>query len=812
MIHQNGASAQASYQTFSGFQYFLSQGIHCVKTLPASHKPIEKYKQGDWSPRTQEQAQRDDRALREGRIGIEILCGKRSGVIALDIETTDEWVLGCLPDSACKRKGVRGETRFFRYNGETNKRYYCLRTGVLLFEVLSDNGENTTPHLCAVPPSIHPSGVPYEWIGEGLKVEILEELTGIDDTKFRVEVGGRTTGEEASEDGVEENIVVDATEIEVVKAALEKLNPACSYPDWRNVAYGLRDKMGAGGKELFIEWSAKCKEKFEKAETVGLIENFFSNGTGRAGVNKIGFGTVLKMAKDAGYGAEDDKKALIAGLGELEVKGEGPVVVNGTHKKGEGESIDGDKINYKQHPYQVAREYIKSPIMRVDRHWWKYEIIQWRKILTDLAIDGDICEFIKRNGFNRVPIPKNTKKKEVGSDDGYYNCVNIRGNDLLEVRNNVGRLVAQMYEPTANAWLDADRRKKQPNIIPVSNGLLDVETCILHPFTPEFFNTSVLPMAFDPTAQCPVWLEALDTYFLDEPWVGQELKRYVGYCLLSSINQKKILCLAGPTDSGKTTIMDIISSLFGPGYVKACNKAGLQSQFGLSGLEHSKLMVLEEYSLDKLNSKEVEVLKAITGGGDIAIDRKYESPITTRVNAKVIMTTNTTPERFHDHGQALQNRMMFLVCNRIPEKRHTFLAEIENEMSGILNWALEGATEILSGAILEQPKGRGAAFHAEFVSAGRSPLQAFLQDACSFDQDAKPITMVDLYYDKFKQFCEDENYPIEPSNLIHFSRRIRDTAKEYSHLNGVLFDRLPTLHRQPAAFGLRVSTTVFDNR
>ena len=74
---------------------------------------------------------------------IGLLTGKLSGVIAIDIDKDS--ALEIVPPSPLGKKGKKGETRFFKYNGEINFKRHDL--GI---ELLSDGNQTV------IPPSIHP--------------------------------------------------------------------------------------------------------------------------------------------------------------------------------------------------------------------------------------------------------------------------------------------------------------------------------------------------------------------------------------------------------------------------------------------------------------------------------------------------------------------------------------------------------------------------------------------------------------------------------------------------------------------------------
>ena len=69
---------------------------------------------------------------------IGLLLGERSGVIALDYdygEEIHEHIKKLLPPSPFRKKGKKGETLFYRFNGEVSKKWS--RQGETVVELLS---------------------------------------------------------------------------------------------------------------------------------------------------------------------------------------------------------------------------------------------------------------------------------------------------------------------------------------------------------------------------------------------------------------------------------------------------------------------------------------------------------------------------------------------------------------------------------------------------------------------------------------------------------------------------------------------------
>lgn len=93
-----------------------------------------------------------------------VCLGEASGIIALDFDCEDEEIIKAiehiLPDSPCAKVGSKGWTRFFRYNGEVTSNLKF--NDKVVIEILSTDKKTT------IPPSVHPNGKSYEWVGKSL--------------------------------------------------------------------------------------------------------------------------------------------------------------------------------------------------------------------------------------------------------------------------------------------------------------------------------------------------------------------------------------------------------------------------------------------------------------------------------------------------------------------------------------------------------------------------------------------------------------------------------------------------------------------
>lgn len=107
----------------------------------------------------------DELTVKYPKCNIGLILGELSGVIAIDIDLIDQELidraLAILPASEIRKRGQKGLTLFYRYQGELPQKLFF--NGSTAIELLS------TGNQTVLPPSIHPeTKLPYKWDYESL--------------------------------------------------------------------------------------------------------------------------------------------------------------------------------------------------------------------------------------------------------------------------------------------------------------------------------------------------------------------------------------------------------------------------------------------------------------------------------------------------------------------------------------------------------------------------------------------------------------------------------------------------------------------
>jgi putative DNA primase/helicase len=204
------------------------------------------------------------------------------------------------------------------------------------------------------------------------------------------------------------------------------------------------------------------------------------------------------------------------------------------------------------------------------------------------------------------------------------------------------------------------------------------------------------------------------------------LQMWYGYCLTSDTSQQKMLVLTGPSRSGKSTIEKVLRCLLGQDNVAGIRLSSFQEQFGLSTLIGRQLAVMGDVRVGKSDRGEItQKLLSVIGEDVLDIDRKYKTPISSKVNAKLMLIGNEVPSLYDESG-ALRARYALLETTRSfkgnedvgIEKR--FFAEAE----GILLWAVEGWRKLRKGQ--KFPVLGLAETYLEILSDDTAPVSSYV--------------------------------------------------------------------------------------
>lgn len=261
----------------------------------------------------------------------------------------------------------------------------------------------------------------------------------------------------------------------------------------------------------------------------------------------------------------------------------------------------------------------------------------------------------------------------------------------------------------------------------VENGVVHLESGELLPHSPDYLMTTKFPVKYDPAATCPLfdsWLsESTTIKGRDQVDVLLDVTSQVlDFTRLPS----KSPFLFGPTRSGKSTFLELLMKLVGPGAVSGMKLQDLESdQFALADLYGKRINIDADVSDEYVPS--VSNLKRLTGRDPLQANLKYGKRFTFINQALPVFSGNTLPTV----GERSRAFMARVVPVSFPHSREghedeTLPGRLEAELPGILNRLIEAWRARKARGKFLPPRRSVLTDFEQRVSS----VHAFLHDAC----------------------------------------------------------------------------------
>ncbi len=327
---------------------------------------------------------------------------------------------------------------------------------------------------------------------------------------------------------------------------------------------------------------------------------------------------------------------------------------------------------------------------------------------------------------------------------------------------------------TLDSWPDG-RQRCGITTLSFTNGLLMLDKRsdrpVLVAHTPRFFTLTRLPYAFDPDAACPRWEAFLDDVMEGDADRVTLLQQWAGYLLTDGAAYQKFLLIAGEGRNGKTVFTTLLEKMLGEENVSHIPLSQFAQRFSLAATLGKRLNSTTEstHGLDELAET---VLKAFTSGDRMSFERKYREPVHAHPTAKVMVSTNQLPQ-FADRSQGLWRRLLYVPFERIVDEREQnprLVDELSRELSGIFNWAWQGAVSLRHDGRFIAPAACRRA--TEQYRRDVNPARSFLLEnyVAALEYEGLPTAEV---YQACVQWCRDHGY--RPLNASNFGKEVKRT-------------------------------------
>lgn len=224
--------------------------------------------------------------------------------------------------------------------------------------------------------------------------------------------------------------------------------------------------------------------------------------------------------------------------------------------------------------------------------------------------------------------------------DGVYTPVNIE-NLIVQHLPNLKRQQRQEVISFLNAFITKNTIPSPANYIAFRNGVYNVLTDELEPFTPDKVLTNLIPWNYVKTAYDANADAVLNRLSCQDPEVRELLNEVIGYCFYRRNELRKAFMLKGERHNGKSTFLDMLGYLLGEDNISSLDLSDLSHEYKAAGI-FGKLANLGDDIEDEFIPS-AGIFKKVVSGDRMNANVKYSAPIEFNPYCKLIFSGNTIP-------------------------------------------------------------------------------------------------------------------------------------------------------------------------
>ncbi|MBX3084606.1 MAG: bifunctional DNA primase/polymerase [Anaerolineae bacterium] len=342
-----------------------------------------------------------------------------------------------------------------------------------------------------------------------------------------------------------------------------------------------------------------------------------------------------------------------------------------------------------------------------------------------------------------------------------------------------------------SAMIDLAKTEKRISIRPESldannwllncrNGVIDLRTFEFREHDPQLLITKRVNVDYDKRAKCPTWVKFIRRVMNNDDEMVDFIQRALGYTLTGDVGEQCLFFMIGTGRNGKSTFIETLISLMSEYTVKLPTeslmaRAGTGIPNEIARMKGMRLVVARE--TDENQRLAEATVKDLTGGDTITARFLNQEWFDFKPTHKLWMYGNHKPLiKGTDAGIWRRIRLVpFTVTIPVEERDPSLPFKLEAEMSGILNWILEGCRKWQQSGLGDPRAVKHAT--AEYREE-MDVLAEYLSERTTTKPDAK-ITAKTLYAD-YSQWCDEMGEkPLSQRTLgLRLKERGFSTARE----------------------------------
>lgn len=328
------------------------------------------------------------------------------------------------------------------------------------------------------------------------------------------------------------------------------------------------------------------------------------------------------------------------------------------------------------------------------------------------------------------------------------------------------------------------------NYIVLDNGVYNVTTRQLEPFSDDIVVLSKIPTAYNPNAYSKAVDDALNVWSCGDRNVRLLLEEMIGTCLYRKNWTRKMFILLGNKRNGKSTFLELIQNIIGDDNMLVCDLQNMNTETNIASF-YGKLLCVSDDMGDGF-IPDTGIIKSLVSGGKVRGRELYNNPFYFENYATMIFCTNELP-RITDKHEAVTDRFVIVPFKAFFDKdadkgaekfKHAIMTKESREY--LLKLAIDGLHRAKDNGLTECEQAEQA---LQEYRSDNNPILRFLNE-CGGRDYVLNRSSSDVYA-AYKLFCAETGIPT-PATSQTVTKDIKDRYNLKTEKRSVRINRKPT--------------------
>lgn len=310
------------------------------------------------------------------------------------------------------------------------------------------------------------------------------------------------------------------------------------------------------------------------------------------------------------------------------------------------------------------------------------------------------------------------------------------------------------------------------NLIAFRNGIYDLYTDKLLPFSPDVIITNKIPWDYNPNAYDELADKTLNKIACDDSDIRSLLEEMVGCCFYRSneLAGGKAFILTGEKSNGKSTLLEVLKKVLGKDNISVLDLKNLDDRFS-TVMMFGKLAnigddISDEYKMD------VSVFKKVVTGNSISAEQKGQPKFDFEPYVKLIFSANNIPH-MKDSTGAAQRRLLIIpfnaqFTNDDPDYDPHIVSKLKGQesMEYLIQIGIQGLKRVLENRKFTTSV--KVQSELDDYEKENNPVLSFIEEVGIDAIENEPTNEV---YRLYTVYCAENNY--KSASKTSFSRQLK---------------------------------------